>query len=172
MGMRADWIAFYESEYHLVVRFVMRNGASLEDARDATEEAFLESWALMTKQPNCWAQIRHRRSWIRTVALRKHQRPPGPRHRPLLADNAEIPDIAAHGPEPGELTAQTQAVLQALRNLDEQAQAVMAFLTDGFPPAVIADTLGITEQRVRDVAKRARAALKRTLALSQERRES
>ena len=44
-GMRADWIAFYDTEYHSVVRFVMRNGASLEDARDATEEAFLDSWS-------------------------------------------------------------------------------------------------------------------------------
>jgi hypothetical protein len=45
VAMRADWIAFYDTEYHMVVRFVMRNGASLEDARDATEEAFLDSWA-------------------------------------------------------------------------------------------------------------------------------
>ena len=104
--------------------------------------------------------------WIRVVALRKRQRPPGPRRRPLLADNAEIPDVAAPGPEPGELTAQTQAVLQALRGLDSQAQAVMAYLMDGFPAAVIATTLGITEQRVRDVTKRARTALKRTLAQS------
>jgi len=46
------------------------------------------------------------------VALRKHQRPPGPRRRPLTSDT-KIPDLAAPGPEPGELTAQTQAVLQA-----------------------------------------------------------
>jgi RNA polymerase sigma factor (sigma-70 family) len=166
VAMRADWIAFYDTEYHRVVRFVMKNGASLEDARDATEEAFVDSWALMTQQPGRWAQIRDRRSWIRAVALRKRQRPPGPRRRPLLADNAEIPDIAAPGPEPGELTVQTLAVLQALRGLDNQAQAVMAFLMDGFPAAVIAETLGITEQRVRDVAKRARATLKRILAQS------
>jgi len=43
---------------------------------------------------------------------------------------------------------------------------VMAYLMDGFPAAVIATTLGITEQRVRDVTKRARTALKRTLAQS------
>lgn len=52
VGMRADWIAFYDAEYHFVVRFVMRNGASLEDACDAAEEAFLDSWALMTRQPD------------------------------------------------------------------------------------------------------------------------
>jgi DNA-directed RNA polymerase specialized sigma24 family protein len=74
-GMRADWIAFYDAEYHFVVRFVMRNGASLEDARDAAEEAFLDSWALMTRQPDRWSQVVNRRSWIRAVALRKRQRP-------------------------------------------------------------------------------------------------
>jgi RNA polymerase sigma factor (sigma-70 family) len=164
VGMRADWIAFYDAEYHFVVRFVMRNGASLEDACDAAEEAFLDSWALMTQQPDRWSQVVNRRSWIRAVALRKRQRPPGPRRRPLLAGNAEIPDIPAAGLEPGELTAQTQAVLQALRSLDKEAQAVMAFRMDGIPTAVIAETLEVTEQRVRDVTKKARAALKRILA--------
>jgi RNA polymerase sigma factor (sigma-70 family) len=166
VARRADWIAFYDAEYHSVVRFVMRNGASLEDACDATEEAFLDSWALMTRQPDRWSEVVNRRSWIRTVALRKRRRPPGPRRRPLLASNAEIPDTPAPGLEPGELTAQTQAVLQALRSLDKEAQAVMAFRMDGFPSAVIAETLDITEQRVRDVVKKARAALKRILAQS------
>jgi DNA-directed RNA polymerase specialized sigma24 family protein len=100
VGMRADWIAFYDAEYHCVVRFVMRNGASLEDACDAAEEAFLDSWALMTRQPDRWSQVVNRRSWIRAVALRKRQRPPGPRRRPLLASNAEIPDIPAPGLSP------------------------------------------------------------------------
>jgi RNA polymerase sigma factor (sigma-70 family) len=164
VAMRAEWIAFYDAEYHLVVRFVMRSGASLEDARDAAEEAFVESWALLSGHPGRWSQIRNHRSWIRAVALRKQRRPPGPRRRPLLAGNGEIPDAAGPGLEPGELTVQTQAVLQALRGLDHQARAVMAFLMDGFPAPVIAQTLGITEQRVRDVTKRARARLKRTLA--------
>ena len=166
VAMRTDWIALYDAEYHVVVRFVMSNGASLEDARDAAEEAFLDSWALMIQQPDRWAQIGDHRSWIRVVALRKYRRPPGPRRRPLVADNVGIPDLAAPGLEPGELTAQTQAVLQALRSLDEQAQAVMAFLMDGFPAVAIASTLGLTDQRVRDVAKKARATLKRTLGQS------
>jgi RNA polymerase sigma factor (sigma-70 family) len=164
VAMREDWIAFYDAEYHSVVRFVSRNGASLEDACDATAEAFLDSWALMTRQPDRWLRVVNRRSWIRVVALRKQLRPPGPRRRPLLACDAEIPDIPASGLEPGELTAQTQAVLQALHNLDEEARAVMAFRMDGFPTGVIAETLDITEQRVRDVVKKARAALKRVLA--------
>jgi DNA-directed RNA polymerase specialized sigma24 family protein len=66
--------------------------------------------------------------------------------------------------EPGELTAQTQAVLDALSVLDEPEQAVMAFRLDHFPVAVIADTLGITEQQVRDVTRKARTKLRRDLA--------
>jgi len=40
----------------------------------------------------------------------------------------------------------------------------MAFELDDFPTADIAAALEITEQRVRDVKKKARAALKPTLA--------
>jgi RNA polymerase sigma factor (sigma-70 family) len=161
--MRTAWISFYDAEYHDVVRCVMRTGACLEDACDAASQAFLESWELMTNRPERWSQIRDQRAWIRTVALRKRQRPPGPRHQPLLDGNASIPDIPAVGLEPGELTAQTQAVLHALRSLDPQAQAVMALQMDRFPAAVIADMLDITEQRVRDVTRKARAQLKRIL---------
>ena len=41
--MRAAWIDFYDAHYHRVVRFVMQNGACLDDARDAAQEAFVES---------------------------------------------------------------------------------------------------------------------------------
>ena len=40
----------------------------------------------------------------------------------------------------------------------------MAFYLDDFPTATIADALDLTEQRVRDVKKKARAALKTALA--------
>jgi RNA polymerase sigma-70 factor (ECF subfamily) len=68
------------------------------------------------------------------------------------------------GPGHAELTAQAQAILQALRGLDTEARAVMAFSLDGFTTADVADALKITQQRVRDVKKRARTALKRQLA--------
>jgi RNA polymerase sigma factor (sigma-70 family) len=163
VGTREDWDTFYDAEYYLVVRFVMRNGASLEDACDAAGDAFADSWELVKGKPEAWAQIENQRSWIRVVALRKYRRPPGPRRRPLLAAIAEIPEVADGGLDPGELTVQTQTVLHALRSLDQQAQAVMAFRMDGFPGPVIADALGLSEQRVRDVTKKARAKLRRTL---------
>lgn len=164
VAMRADWINFYDTEYYHVVRFVMRAGACLDDAADATQQAFTESWALMINHPDRWAQIRDRRAWIRTLAWRKHQRPPGPRRRPLLAGGAPIPDIVDPGPEPAELTAQTLLVLQALRGLDEQPRLVLAFHFDDVPTRVIAAELNVAEQRVRDLLKNARATLKRRLA--------
>ena len=95
------------------------------------------------------AAITNKMAWIRVVALRRYHRPPGPRMRPRLARDAEIPDLPSLGSDPGELTVQTQMVLQALRNLDEEARAVMAFDLDDFPTADIATALEITEQRVR-----------------------
>jgi DNA-directed RNA polymerase specialized sigma24 family protein len=153
------------------VRFVMLDGASLEEAQDAAHEAFTESWTLMATDPAKWLAITNQPAWIRTVALRKYRRPPGPRIRPLLAAGAEIPDLPCPRPGPGETTVETQLVLQALRNIDEEARAVMAFGLDDFTTAEIAGALGITEQRVRDVRKKARAALKRALAVIPEGRD-
>jgi RNA polymerase sigma factor (sigma-70 family) len=163
LAMRAAWIDFYDAHYHRVVRLLMRDGGRLEDASDAAAEAFLESWKLMNGQPEVWSQVQNKPSWIFAVAWRKYKRPPGARRRPLIADHTEIPDFADPALEPGELTAQTQGVLHALQGLDDEARAVMAFRIDHIPVSIIADTLGITEQRVRDVTKKARATLKRTL---------
>jgi len=116
--MRAAWIDFYDAHYRRVARFVMQNGACLDDARDAVQEAFVESWTLLSSDPAKWEAITNKMAWIRMVALRRYRRPPGPRKRPRLARDAEIPDLPYLGPDPGELTVQTQMVLQALRNLD------------------------------------------------------
>lgn len=161
--MRTEWISFYDAHYSRVVRFVMHNGASQADAQDAAQEAFSESWELMSRHPGRWQAITGKEAWIRKVALRRYWRPPGPRRRPLTAGN-EIPDLPAPGPGHEELTVQAQLVLRALWALDEEARTVMAFDLDGIPAADIARALDITQQRVRDVRKKARIALKQELA--------
>jgi len=164
-AMRAAWLDLYDTELHPVIRFVMKSGpAGLEDARDAAHEAFLESWRLMNKRPEDWSTIRNPRAWLRTVALRRLRRPPGPRNRPPLDTCADLPDAPAPSLDPGEFTAQVQTVLAELRQLDREAREVMAYLTDGFTAAAIGEAMGITEQRVRDVIRRARTYLKRRLA--------
>jgi RNA polymerase sigma factor (sigma-70 family) len=162
--IRAEWIDFYDANYHRVVRFIMHAGACLQSAQDAAQEAFTESWALIESNPQQWLTISSKEAWIRVVALRRYRRPPGPRIRPTLAEGAAIPDLPDSAPGPCELTAQTQMVLQALCSLDEQARAVMAFHLDDFPGPAIADALNLTEQRVRDVKKKARVALRIALA--------
>jgi RNA polymerase sigma-70 factor (ECF subfamily) len=160
--VRAEWTGFYDANYHRVVRFMMHAGASLADAQDAAQEAFTESWNLMSRDPAAWQAIAAKEPWIRAVALRRHARPPGTRRRPLTSD-APVPDQPIPGPGHAELTAQAHAVLHALRSLDPEARAVMAFHLDSFTTADTATALGITPQRTRDVMKKARAALKRQL---------
>jgi RNA polymerase sigma factor (sigma-70 family) len=160
-----DWSRFYDDHYHRVVRFMMQNGASLADAQDAASEAFVASWVLMNRNPDAWQAVSSHAAWVRTVALRRLARPPGPRRRPLTA-NSDVPDQPGPGPGHAELTTQAEAVLQALRALDNEARAVMAFYIDGFTTAETATALSITQQRVRDVRKKARAALKRQLTMN------
>lgn len=162
--VRAEWICFYDDHYHRVVRFMMHSGASLADAQEAAQEAFTESWELMARDPGRWEAVAGKAAWVRTVALRRQARPPGPRRRPVADAVGELPDRAGPGPGHAELTDQAQAVLQALRALDEEARAVMAFELDGFSPAETASALGIEARRVWDVKKKARAALRRHLA--------
>lgn len=164
VSVRAEWISFYDDHYHRVVRFMMHTGAPLADAQDAVQEAFTESWKLMNGDPARWQAVNGKSAWIRTVALRRHQRPTGTRQRPLTDGTGKVPDQPISGPDHAELTVQAQVVLQALHALDEEARTVMAFHLDGFSAVETAGALGITEQRVRDLKKRARVALKKQLA--------
>ncbi len=84
--IRAAWIDFYDTHYGRIVRFVMHNGACLQDAQDAVQEAFTESWALMDSHPDQWLAVTSKQAWIRVVALRRYHRPPGPRIRPQVAE--------------------------------------------------------------------------------------
>jgi RNA polymerase sigma-70 factor (ECF subfamily) len=160
--MRSAWVDFYDAHYDRVVRFLMHNGASLADAQDAAQEAFSESWTLVNDDPGRWQAVSSKAAWIRTVALRRYRRPPGPRRRPPAALR-EIPELPASGPGHEELTIQAHLVLWALQALDEEARAVMAFDLDGIPTADIAGALDIAQQRVRDIKKKARATLKQLL---------
>jgi DNA-directed RNA polymerase specialized sigma24 family protein len=163
-AMRSQWIAFYDAEWALVIRFVMKaSPASLENARDAAQEAFVESWREMVTRPDEWSRV-NRRGWIRTVALRRFRRPPGPRCRPLIEPGVAMPDLPAPGVEPGEHTVQVHTVLEALSRLEPVEREVVVFLSDGFRLVDIPGLIDLTEQKARDIARSARTKLKRHLA--------
>jgi len=159
--MREDFLNFHARNYHLVVRFLMLNGATLHEAQDASQEAFLDAWKQL-KKPNGWRTIQDPRAWIRTVALRKYRRPT---RSPLrVSPVADIPDMSQPDEiDHGELTTQAQYVLATLRDLDDDTRAVMAFHLDGFSTPQIAAHLGITDQKARDQLKKARKILARKL---------
>lgn len=157
-AMRADFLDFYDQEYHLVVRFMIRWGAALPEAEDATQEAFLAAWQCMVQQTHQWDKIRNRALWIRIVARNKHRRPLGDR-RPHTVTMAEVLTPRTMAEDHVGMTATTLDVLTALRQLDEEARTVMALRLDGFTSAELAQHLGITQQKVRDALKRARREL-------------
>lgn len=153
-----SFVEFYDREYHLVVRFIMNCGASLTTAEDAAQEAFLEAWQLMSVAQK-WTAVTDPRGWIRAVAFNKYRRPPG-RRQPLLATAhsamAEREDPSA---SPADLSVGTMQVIEVLRLLEPELQAVMAFDLDGFTAAEAGRYLGLTDQQVRDRRKKARKIL-------------
>lgn len=160
-AVRAAFLDLWQSDYDSVVRFLMRSGARAEAAQDAAQDAFVDAWSLVTR-PGEWEKIDNPRAWIRTVALRKYRRPPGPRRRPPTVLVPEVPD--REWTDHAELTTTTMFVLTELRSLDEDTRTVMSFHMDGFTSVEISRQLGMTDQKVRDLIKKGRKILARRLA--------
>ncbi|WP_378186595.1 sigma-70 family RNA polymerase sigma factor [Actinomadura rayongensis] len=160
--MRQDFLDFFDAEFHLVVRFVMRDGAGLHDAQDCAQHAFVQGWR--TVQNGRWEQITQPRAWIRTVALR-HHRTFDRRQVPVL----QLPEAPAPGPGHAEITGQARDLVAALRLLDQDARTALAFTLDDIPTPVIAAHLDVSEQRVWDLLKKARRTLKKHLPAPPER---
>ncbi|TDB79208.1 sigma-70 family RNA polymerase sigma factor [Actinomadura sp. KC216] len=165
--MRETFLDFYADEYQQVVRFLMiARGAALHAAEDAAQEAFIEAWRT-AHLPGDWERIGNRRAWIRTIALRRYNRPDGTRRRrpPTVPGVEEVlADLPSLRPDPADLAIGTMRVLQALRAIeDDQARAVMAFTLDGHSDRVIAAHMDIDPQRVRNLRAKARTLLRRHL---------
>ncbi|WP_242890952.1 sigma-70 family RNA polymerase sigma factor [Actinomadura litoris] len=154
--MRQDFLDFFDAEFPLVVRFVMRDGARLHDAQDCAQHAFVQGWRMV--QADRWEQIAQPRAWIRAVALRHHR----------ALDRAQVPvqqlpEAPVPGPGHDELTGQARDLVAALRLLDQDVRTALALLLDDIPTPEIAVHLKVSEQRVWDLLKRARRTLKKHL---------
>lgn len=164
---RADFLDFLHQEYNGVIACLVIFGAGRQDAEEAVQEAFLDAWQVAIT-PGEWETIYNPRGWIRTVALRKYQRPPGLRRR---VSTFPVPDITAHetlnsSVDHSELTVHVEVVRSTLRNLDPTTQTVMALYIDGFSAMEIAVHLDIKVQKVYDLIKKGRKALSDALELT------
>ncbi|TYK44014.1 RNA polymerase sigma factor [Actinomadura decatromicini] len=153
---RRSFLDFFDAEFSSVVRFVMRDGAGVHDAQDSAQHAFVQGWRMARE--GRWDQIDQPRAWIRTVALRHHR----------ARDRVEIPvrhmpETAVPGAGHAELTGQARDLVAALRLLDHNTRMVLALHLDDIPTQAISAHLSISEQRVRDLLKRARRTLRKHL---------
>ncbi|GCE01595.1 RNA polymerase sigma factor [Embleya hyalina] len=162
---RDVFVEFLVAEQPFVVRFLMRLGATSSDAEDAAQEAFIRAWQMLNR--GLWFKVREPRGWIRHVALRSWQRPNGCRRRDREIPTAEVPEPHARPSDGSELTLATLATRSALASLPGNEGIALALKMDGFTSAESAQILGVTDQQARDLLKKARRRLRRTLASEQ-----
>jgi DNA-directed RNA polymerase specialized sigma24 family protein len=152
--MREEFVKFCDREHESLVRFLMNVGASLQDAQDAAQEAFIDGWRLA--ESGVWTEVRNPAGWIRKVGQRKYYR-----HRGRAGREVPVPDFADAPPPcpwPADLADEARAVLDGLRRLPPREQTALALQIDGFSCRETADYLGITEQQAADLRKKARKA--------------
>ncbi|MEU7855270.1 hypothetical protein [Nonomuraea sp. NPDC049141] len=158
-AMRQDFLDFFDAEYLLVVRFLMRIGANLPDAQDAAQHMAEQGWR--TTLAGKWKQISNPHGWARTVALNHyHASLRGWRHLPLEVG------VAVAVLDHGELVGQARDLVALLQTLDLDCRTVIAFDLDDIATEQITLALGKTAQEVRDLRKKARKKLKEHLLLA------
>lgn len=166
--VREDFLELCEQQHAQVVAFMMRCGATLADAQDATQEAFCAAWSELTTHPERWQSVDKPAGWIRDVAIKRWKRPPGLRRRVPESLVGELPDRPNASAEVGELTVLTITVQHVLANIDEIARFVWAYHRDGFSNVEIAQWLDTDAQKVTDMLKKTRSVLRSALAESVE----
>ena len=162
--LASEFRDFYLRDYQGVVHFLMRVGVPLGAAEDAAQEAFTEAWRRIRQ--GTWADIVNQEAWVRIVALHAYKRRPPVSlqllpvpPQVLVLPVSDLPEKVQPVDGHEDLTLQTLVVVKALQALPPDLQAVVAFKMAGFPHAVAAEYLGVTEQKVRNLLKKARKIL-------------
>ncbi len=144
----------HEAEYPALVRHLLMQGATWNEAQDAAQDAFTQMCApgLSVTYPKAWLRQVAWRSWVR-----QHVRPE--------ESCAEFPEsyavmnwqTPAHAAEVGE---GVRRVIALLLQLPAKQRAAMAWHLDGFTTEESARAMGTNQAAVRQNLARARAALK------------
>ena len=103
---RKQFLDFYDAEYHEVVRFVMRDGATLHDAQDAAHEAFFQAYRKV--QTGQWQHLADPRAWTRKVALNHYRA-----QRRFMVPIDPVPEAPEQGLGHAELTGQALDLVTA-----------------------------------------------------------
>lgn len=145
----------------------MAAGATPAEAEDAADAAFEEAWRLTSHDPARWTQIANPRAWLAAVAMRKFYRPDGPRKRPLIAADAEIPEEPSTEPDPADKVAARDLLESLLSQLTPRERAVMtAMYTLDLSTQEVADMLQLSRSTVRVLRKRAVDKMRRNFKLN------
>ncbi|MEE1799693.1 sigma-70 family RNA polymerase sigma factor [Streptomyces sp. JV176] len=147
----------HHAEYPGLVRFLLYQGASWNEAQDAAQDAF-------TQMCRPGIRIRHPKAWLRKVAWRSLLRQQV-RHEDSVAD---VPEPVANWHTPAhaaELGVEERRVMELLQLLPAKQRAVLAWTMDGFTTQESAEAMGITAEAARQNLSRARATLKVQLRL-------
>ncbi|MBC9006157.1 RNA polymerase sigma factor [Micromonospora aurantiaca (nom. illeg.)] len=147
---------FFAAEFPSLVSFLLLQGASLEEAEDAVQEAMLLTL------PH-WNTINSPRAYVRVAAMRRLQR-----QRQMLRNRArpfaEVPEPSQmRNPHEIEAASEKQHVLAVLGRLPQRQRQVIALTIDGYSPAEIAEMLHVDPVSVRSSLRHARQSLRTAL---------
>ena len=143
--------AFYRAEAELLLRFLLRFGATVADAADASGHAFAEVYVR-------WTQLHEPRSYLRRVAINELA---SLKARPLTDVErvfrgcwaVELVEDVYHQDE-------IQRVLAAMNKLPPRQREVMAWYYDGYKATEIAELLGLNVSTVHSNLRHAKEALR------------
>lgn len=147
---------FYAREIFRLLQFMRKQGASWDDAWDASQEAFTEAL-------RHWHVIEKPRAWVRTTAtrayIRQQTRSQEDEQRVARADWTPRPPF-----DKLEMSEQESLILKTIASLPPRQRQIIAWRYDGYSNIEIAEILGLTPDAVGASLYQARQQLKRQLA--------
>jgi RNA polymerase sigma factor (sigma-70 family) len=152
-----DFDSFFRRAAPRVVLFLIKLGASRQQAEDAAQEAMLRAY-------QAWSTIRYPEAWVRVVASRVHAAAVAGDRCVAGTVEANLSNLIAADTDLLVDDEERRRVLELLRRLPPAQRLVMAWYVDGFGPKEIAAILQKNPDTVRSDLRHARLRLRRELA--------